>query len=146
MRAFTCAAIALVATGLSVTTAFSQAGSTGGTVGKQDKSISGGEEQTAPAKQHAPSRRSADTRANTKSTGSGCGPILGKWLFSNGVTVIVNANRTTTQSDGFSATVSCADGVYTFNWPIGSATVTLSADGRTISGTSSVGPASASRL
>jgi hypothetical protein len=127
--------------------AFAQAGSIGGTLGNSDKSISGErrEEPAAPAsphRQHTP----ADTRANTKSAGGGCGPILGKWLFSNGVTVIVNANKTTTQSDGFSATVSCADGVYTFTWPLGSAHMTLSANGRTMSGMSSLGPGSASRL
>jgi hypothetical protein len=49
MRAFTCAAITLVTMAALVPATFGQAGSTGGTVGKQDKSVSGGEEQSEPS-------------------------------------------------------------------------------------------------
>jgi hypothetical protein len=147
MRAFTYVAIALIAAAMSVPfagSALAQAGSTGGTVGNRDKSVSGSNEPTAPASphRHTPSRKSADTRA---STSGGCGPILGKWLWFNGVTVVVNADRTTTQSDGHSASVACTDGVYRFNWGFGSATMTLSADGRRMTGRDSLGSASASR-
>jgi hypothetical protein len=139
MRTVTCAAIMLIAV---AGAAFAQAGSTGGTLGNTDKSISGERPAAEPA---APkSHRSASAPAAPKS--SGCGRILGKWLWFNGVTVIVNANNTTTQSDGHSASVACADGVYTFNWGIGSATLTLSADARHMTGRDSMGPASASRL
>lgn len=54
MRAFTCVAVALIAAAMSVPSigaAFAQAGSTGGTIGHRDKSISGGEEE--PARQVA---------------------------------------------------------------------------------------------
>jgi hypothetical protein len=143
MRAFACAAITLVTMAALVPTAFGQAGSTGGTLGNSDKSISGErrEEPAPPTKSQT--HRSASAPAAAKS--SGCGPILGKWLWFNGVTVVVNANQTTTQSDGHSASVACTDGVYTFNWGIGSATMTLSADRRRMTGRDSLGPASASR-
>jgi hypothetical protein len=65
MRVFTYVAIALIAAAMSVPSigaAFAQAGSTGGTVGNHDKSISGGEEET---KHHAV-RKPPDTRASQR--------------------------------------------------------------------------------
>jgi hypothetical protein len=56
------------------TTAFAQAGNTGGSIGKADKSISGGEEQPAPPKLRstAPARpRSADRKASSGDKGAG---------------------------------------------------------------------------
>jgi hypothetical protein len=49
MRALACAAIMLIAAAVSVSfarTAFARAGSTGGTIGNRDKSVSGSEEKT----------------------------------------------------------------------------------------------------
>ena len=63
MRAFTCVAIALIAAAMSVLSigaAFAQAGSTGGTIGNHDKSISGGEEET----RHRAVRKPPATRAS----------------------------------------------------------------------------------
>jgi len=97
--------LAVVAGGIAATPALPQSGSTGGTLGKTDKSASG----TRPATPAQPPA-AGELRA------AGCGPILGKWLWSNGVTTVVNADKTTTQSDGHSASVICADGVYTFTW------------------------------
>lgn len=123
-----------------VTAALAQAGSTGGTIGKQDKSISGGEdaahsERAAPIrKPPRPSRQSAATAP----TGDPCGRIVGTWRWYNGVSVTVHSNsNTTTQSDGNSATVVCAGGTYSFTWGgIISHTVreTVSSDGKRLSG------------
>jgi hypothetical protein len=75
-----------------------------------------------------------------------CGRILGTWLWSNGVSVTVNANNTTTQSDGHSARVVCADGAYTFIWSVIAKTrMKLSPDGQRLAGTSLIGPTSAVR-
>ncbi len=75
-----------------------------------------------------------------------CGRILGTWLWSNGVSVTVNANNTTTQSDGHSAHVVCADGAYTFIWSVIAKTrMKLSSDGQRLAGTSLIGPTSAVR-
>lgn len=119
-------------------TAFAQAGSTGGTIGKQDKSISGGEDaagsqRVVPMRKPAlPARQSAATAP----TGGPCNRIVGTWLWYNGVSVTVHSNsNTTTQSDGNSATVVCAGGTYSFTW-LGIHTVreTLSSDGKRLSG------------
>jgi hypothetical protein len=64
MRAFTCVAIALIAAAMSVPSigaAFAQAGSTGGTIGNHDKSISGGEEEET---KHRAVRKPPATRAS----------------------------------------------------------------------------------
>jgi len=75
-----------------------------------------------------------------------CGRILGTWLWSNGVSVTVNPNNTTTQSDGHSAHVVCADGAYTFSWSVIAKTrMRLSPDGQRLAGTSLIGPTSAVR-
>jgi len=118
--------------------AFAQAGSTGGTIGKQDKSISGGEDAAdsqravSMRKPPRPSRQSAATAP----TGGPCSRIVGTWLWYNGVSVTVHSSsNTTTQSDGNSATVVCAGGTYSFTW-LGIHTVreTLSSDGKRLSG------------
>jgi|SRR5580658_2665905 hypothetical protein len=62
MRTFTCAAIMVVAAVVCVSaplagTAFAQAGSVGGTVGKSDKSQSGGEPERLPPRETAPAHR-----------------------------------------------------------------------------------------
>jgi hypothetical protein len=64
MRAFICAALLLVAASVSVPfagTAFAQAGSTGGTLGNTDKSISG--EREEPRQPAEPRRRHAEPGA-----------------------------------------------------------------------------------
>jgi hypothetical protein len=72
MRAFACAAIALVTIAVSGPTAFGQAGSTGGTLGNTDKSISGDREQPREAPTHP---RERAKRA------SGAVSISGKWSW-----------------------------------------------------------------
>jgi hypothetical protein len=117
--------------------ALAQAGSTGGTIGKQDKSISGGDdaansERAVPMRKPRPARQSAVTAP----TGGPCSRIVGTWLWYNGSSVTVHSNSNkTTQSDGNSATVVCEDGTYTFTW-FGSHTVheRLSSDGKRLSG------------
>jgi Caspase domain len=75
-----------------------------------------------------------------------CAHIVGTWLWYNGATVTVNSNGTTTQSDGNSATVVCADGVYTFTWlGIHTVRMALSSDGKRLSGTGMFGPETAVR-
>jgi len=114
MRAFTCAASMLIVAAVSVPfagTAFAQAGSTGGTIGNRDKSVSGGEEE---AKRHAvrkppvkrasqPPRRGEGAATLGSSfdgswAGMSVGPCIGKfgWTLqvSNGV---ISGNNTTGQ-------------------------------------------------
>jgi hypothetical protein len=58
--------------------AFGQAGSTGGVIGKQDKSISGGEEADRPRAAY-PKRPSA--KPQETSSGHSCGRIVGRWSW-----------------------------------------------------------------
>jgi hypothetical protein len=117
-------------------------GSVGGTIGKQDKSISG-DGPVDSRTQHGP--HAAKNPAMASPSGP-CARILGTWRWYNGVIVTVNANGTTTQSDGNSATVVCGEGTYTFTWlRIATTQMTLSSDGRRLSGTSVIGATSAVR-
>jgi hypothetical protein len=53
-------------------TALAQAGSTGGTIGKTDKSVSGGEEQTPEEKTARPKRSSREDRCSIMNDPAGC--------------------------------------------------------------------------
>ena len=111
MRAFTYVAIALIAAAISVPSAgdaFAQAGSTGGMIGKSDKSISGGEERSLPtgrasqpaerASQPARRREQAPTSGSYDGSWAGMsvGPCIGHFGWnvqvSNG---IISGNNTT---------------------------------------------------
>lgn len=122
--------------------AVAQAGSVGGVIGKTDKSVSGGE--GAPdSRQARPTRkppRSGKQSEAAVSTGGPCNRIIGTWLWYNGVSVTVHANSDrTTQSDGNSAKLVCADGVYAFTWHgFATAQMTLSPSGKRLSGTAPI--------
>src|ERR1019366_6606595 len=67
--------------------ALAQAGSIGGTVGKQDKSISGGEEAGRPRAALHPKRPAA--KAQEASSDRSCGRIVGTWTWLYGITATV---------------------------------------------------------
>jgi hypothetical protein len=93
--------------------ALAQAGSTGGTVGKQDKSVSGSEEPITPKTR---SHRAASPPAEAKSKSSGCGQVAGtyKWLL--GTINVMKADGTTTLSNGPQGTWTCSNGQVTIVW------------------------------
>jgi hypothetical protein len=93
--------------------AMAQAGSTGGTVGKQDKSVSGSEEPVTPKTR---SHKAASQPAEAKSKSSGCGQVAGtyKWLL--GTVNVMKADGTTTLSNGPRGTWTCASGQVTIVW------------------------------
>jgi hypothetical protein len=80
-----------------VTAALAQAGSTGGTIGKQDKSISGGEEvpSASPSARKKPPTRTAKPNEGTDSA---CGRIsaniVGTWNSSSPSSVSVDIRQT----------------------------------------------------
>jgi hypothetical protein len=115
MRALACAAIALVTIAVSGPTAFGQAGSTGGTLGNTDKSISGErrEEPTAPKSRP---HRSASAPAEGTSKSSGCGNVVGTYKWVLGGTTVIKANGTTTHSTGPQGKWTCANGQVTIVW------------------------------
>ena len=113
MRAFTRAASILIVAAVSVQfagTAFAQAGSTGGTIGNRDKSVSGGGEETRRAARKPPVKRASrpPRRGEGAATlgssfdgswaGMSVGPCIGKfgWTLqvSNGV---ISGSSTTGQ-------------------------------------------------
>ena len=109
MRTFCVAVIlASVFTG----TALAQAGSTGGTVGKQDKSVSGGDEPAASKSQTL--HKSASAPAEAKSKSAGCGNAVGAYTWAVGTTVI-NADGTATNGVN-QGKWTCASGQVTITW------------------------------
>ena len=79
-------------------TAFAQAGSTGGTIGKIDKSVSGGEEgatREPRAKSHATHRASAGPRSEARS-----GSADGSWAVSATPSCLPPWTLTTSVSNG----------------------------------------------
>jgi hypothetical protein len=93
--------------------ALAQAGSTGGTVGKQDKSVSGGEEPAAPKSQV---HRSASAPAAGKSKSSGCGQVAGAYKGFSGIITVIKADGTSTLADGHQGNWTCANGQVTIVW------------------------------
>jgi hypothetical protein len=121
MRALTCAAIMLAVVVLSVPfggAAFAQAGSTGGTLGNTDKSISGDREeprqQTEPRGQ-APKRepRKPAIASRSDETKGVCGKFVGNWTWNHVVplTVVFSANGTAEASNGAHGTWVCHAGI-----------------------------------
>jgi hypothetical protein len=95
--------------------AFGQAGSTGGTLGKTDKSASGGEE-SGP---HQTSRPRGARKANQKSTSGSCQRIVGSWSWHGGAQTVFNADGTGRNSaitGTTTCTWKCVDGVVVANW------------------------------
>ena len=130
--------------------ALAQAGSTGGTVGKQEKSISSGEEPQAPvqARSRSKSQNSAATKSSEQSiSGRACRRIVGTWKWSNGVDVVVKQDNTADATDGGHAVLTSVSGTYAFKWQAAGnmSQMTLAADGKRLSGMGSFGPESAVR-
>ena len=124
-----------------------QSGSTGGAIGKQGKSASGGDDQPAP--RPAPPRQrvrapaddsDAEPRSAARSDGN-CGRIAGTWAWFNSVDVVINAGGTMQSSNGYRGTWSCEDGMYTLVWqPLGNQDkLMLSSSGKRLSGSGMFG-------
>jgi hypothetical protein len=120
-----------------------QPGSTGGTIGKTDKSISGGEEAAEPL-QSLPRRdkRAAKppNEASGETRGSSCGRIVGTWNWVLGLTVVIKSNGSITASNGLTATWRCNGSQYSFAWSNNiTDRVSLSTDGNRLDAVNSVG-------
>jgi hypothetical protein len=124
------------------TLASAQPGSTGGTIGKMDKEISGGEESSAGSRTspRSPSR----TLAHQQHEGEGkCKGIAGKWAYNWTVGIneaIFNSDGTGSNSDGRKAKWTCSKGLISVVWDHGVTDhVTLSDDGKSLSGKGALG-------
>lgn len=119
--------------------ALAQAGSTGGTVGKQDKSISGVDDTThsrhaVPASKlpRSTGSRRAEEEAHDKS--SGCGRIIGVWQWPFGQKITFKSSGSTESSRGDSGKWTCEKSTVVASWKSGYIDhVTLSPDGTQLS-------------
>ena len=122
--------------------AFAQAGNTGGTLGKTDQSLSGGQPKSGAAVEPKKTKGAAPEAQK-----AGCTRVAGSWAWSNGIGVVISANGTASATNGDKATLSCAGGMYLFKWQAfgNESRMTLSTDGKRLAGSGIVGPESAVR-
>jgi hypothetical protein len=115
--------------------ALGQAGSIGGTVGKTDKSVSGGEEPRDDSKSSKPLRHA---KAKERPEAGACDKLPGTWTWRSVGTheVVIRSNGTAAGSLGVPARWSCTNGLAVIVWSIGAIErVTVSEDGKSLSGT-----------
>jgi hypothetical protein len=106
--------------------ALGQAGSIGGTVGKTDKSASGGEDRTG---------RSTLTKPGHNVKGSPCAKAVGVWAWFDGGTAIIKSDGTATGGT-VTANWSCINGQVVITWSNGyNDRLSISADGNHLEGT-----------
>ena len=116
--------------------ALAQAGSIGGTIGKQDKSISGGEAVDAPRVAPLPKRSAAKTQETA--SGRSCNRIVGTWSWYLGVSDSVFRKDGTAlhPASGTPGKWSCAGDTVNVLWGSGREArtdrMTLSQDGNSI--------------
>jgi hypothetical protein len=124
MRACTSGAVA--ALGLSIglfayePSSLGQAGSTGGTVGKQDKSISGAGDEPESSRLAAPRHKSTEAPLSKSSkTADRCGHFAGSYSAPFNTVSIYKSDGTAANSAGLQATWTCTAGVVIVNWNTG---------------------------
>src|SRR5713101_1159675 len=120
--------------------AMGQAGSTGGTIGKTEKSASGREEAQSAARSQASPHPSG--RAGSKDLGRGCGRIIGVWTWRISILawrIVVRPNGVAYHSidNGIKGTWSCNGDNVVFVWADGRYLdhVTLLPDANRLDGT-----------
>jgi hypothetical protein len=132
----TCAALIVPAT------VFAQAGSTGGTIGKTDKSISGGEERieshpTSPLQKRG--KVTDDKKSTENEKNAGCARIAGTWNWVWGFTRVFLPAGKIPSNDRGGGTWTCKGDDYVAKFADGSEDrLKMSSDGGSMSGTSSV--------
>jgi hypothetical protein len=116
-------------------TEFAQAGSTGGTIGKTDKSVSGPE---APPKIQSTEKPS--TRAGT---GSPCDKVAGSWMWrwlNDSTVVTLSPDRSSSAANGNIGNWTCTGRTLVIVWRIsGPDEMTLSPDAKRAAGTGGLG-------
>jgi hypothetical protein len=122
-----------------VTAALAQAGSTGGTIGKQDKSISGGEEADRPRAVPPLPKRSATSTHETAASGRSCNRIVGTWSWHLGVSDVIFHKDSTAlhPASGSTGKWRCSSGdtlnvVWSYQGTSRTDHITLSQDGNSI--------------
>ena len=121
--------------------AFAQAGNAGGTIGKQDKSISGGEPADTPRAALHP--KQSITKPRETSSGHSCNRIVGTWSWAYGLTEMVfSKNGTVRQTvSGNTGKWSCTGTDVKAVFPASNSIdrMTMSEDGNSLSVTTTWG-------
>lgn len=108
------AVILLCTIGVASSPSFAQSsGSSGGTVGKQDKSTSGGDEPAA-TRRHGPA-----TPKRSANTSDRCSSVAGSYTYPAETVTVFKSDKTATNSFGLEGTWSCARGTITVHWNTG---------------------------
>jgi hypothetical protein len=119
-----------------VSPALAQAGSVGGTIGKQDKSISGGEEADRPRAAPLPKRSATSPRET--SSGRYCNRIVGTWSWYPSIndSIFHKDGTALHPSSGTTGKWSCAGNTVNVLWSyqgtLRTDRMTLSQDGNSI--------------
>jgi hypothetical protein len=127
-----------------------QPGNIGGSVGKQDKSVSGGEEKLPSIQPRSKQQKNGASDQSNHSKrhddgGDGCANVVGIWHWHNGVTSDVDINFKTDGlaygSNGDRAPWSCTGGQLVLTWQSSGAVerLTLSSDRTRLSGGGKLG-------
>jgi hypothetical protein len=129
------AAIAVTATSKA---SFAQAGSIGGTIGKQDKSLSGGEATPPPRRDTRPDKPApAASSSPPREKQTRCMAIVGTWTWYLGITeTVFIQNGSMRNSNGVTGTWTCPRAPGSATWSNGppiTETYTMSLDGNSLS-------------
>jgi hypothetical protein len=114
-----------------ISSALAQAGSVGGSIGKQDKSISGGEDAERPRAAPLSKRSAAGTQETTP-----CKGLVGTWSFSNGVGVAFKAGGGLSSTNNDLGKWTCEGGMVAAHWRTHTDHYVISSDGAHMSGNS----------
>ena len=122
--------------------ALAQAGSTGGTIGKQDKSISGGADEDTP--RSAPHSKRPVTNSYETPSGAACSRIVGTWKWGGGLgltKMVFDQNGTVRQTlTGSTGSWSCDGTIVKTVFANGSTDrIAISRDGNSLSVTTTWG-------
>jgi hypothetical protein len=127
-----------------VSSALAQAGSIGGSIGKQEKSISGGEEADRP--RAAPHPKPPAAKAQETSSDHSCGRIVGRWSWYRGNESVFRKDGSARHSpSGATGKWTCAGDTVSVVWSYrgtrrATNRITVSQDGNSIFVVSSWGP------
>lgn len=117
----------LLAACTTMPSSFAQGGSTGGTIGKHEKSASGGEGEQAPSRRVSSSKRrqrasSPSFDGESTRQQKGCGSFFGTWTSGGGAWLygpndtVIRANGTARHTSGIVGVWTCNSGEIVLEW------------------------------